>query len=391
MTQTAEQFERVRQLQERMQANGWDAFVVTQHVDLFYLTGSMQAGVLWIPAVGEAVFYVRKSLSRAQAEAACRVEPIAAVRPTWGEWRSRFEGKPNIAVTFDTVTMQQLLRLQGWMNAAEWVDGSEAMRSIRSIKSASEIAAIRANAELLDDVLQEVLPQLAPGMADITILAMLEDGLRHRGHTGLLRVRASNSEIVTGTVGSGAAIAMPSSFDGPAGGEGLHPSFPKGAGRHIWSADEPLLIDIGCSLNGYVIDQTRTVVSGRMAPELERAYDVTEHILREIESKLRPGAIPEQLYEAALRMAEEAGLAAHFMGYKTDQAKFLGHAIGLEIDEWPVLAKGFDQPLQPGMVLAIEPKFTFPGQGVVGIEDTYLITSDGYERITRTPQQLFRL
>jgi Xaa-Pro aminopeptidase len=106
---------------------------------------------------------------------------------------------------------------------------------------------------------------------------------------------------------------------------------------------------------------------------------------------LVPGTICEDIYEQALKIAAEAELEAHFMGYGTDQVKFLGHGIGLEIDEFPVLAKGFKYPLQQGMVIAIEPKFTFPGVGVVGIEDTYLITESGFERLTVTDQHLFKV
>ncbi|MNQ94159.1 Xaa-Pro dipeptidase [compost metagenome] len=131
-----------------------------------------------------------------------------------------------------------------------------------------------------------------------------------------------------------------------------------------------------------MIDQTRTLVIGGLDPELQRAYDVAEEVLRATEARLQPGTIAEHLYLLALDQVHEAGLSAHFMGYGADQVKFLGHGIGLEIDELPVLAKGFKYPLAPGMVIAIEPKFTFPGRGVVGIEDTYLITEDGYEKLT---------
>ncbi len=381
--------DRIKKIQLWMRGESLNAFVVTHHVDLYYFCGSMQAGVLWIPVSGQAVFYVRKSVLRAKEEANCFVEPISAVKPAWSAWRMIETGRPKIAVTFDTITMQQLQRLQNWMPDSEWVDGSIGVKTLRMIKSDHEVEAIRANAELLNAVFLQVIQTVQPGMMDIEILAKLEDGLRSGGHTGLLRVRASNSEIVTGTVGSGAAIAIPSSFDGPAGGEGLHPSFPKGAGRHVWAENEPLLVDIGCSLNGYVIDQTRTIISGQMSFEMKRAYDIAEQILFETEELLKPGAIPEVLYQRALLRASEAGFENHFMGFAADQAKFLGHGIGLEIDEWPVLAKGFKDPLQAGMVIAIEPKFTFPGLGVVGIEDTYLITEDGFERLTVTPQKLF--
>jgi Xaa-Pro aminopeptidase len=152
----------------------------------------------------------------------------------------------------------------------------------------------------------------------------------------------------------------------------------------------PILVDIGCCIDGYVIDQTRMVSIGQVDADLVEAYAVAFDILQATEQNLHPGISCEDLYLDACRMAEESGLAEHFMGFGDDRVTFLGHGIGLEIDEWPVLAKGFELPLEPGMVIAIEPKFSFPGRGVVGIEDTYLITDSGYERLTVTPQTWYQ-
>lgn len=150
-------------------------------------------------------------------------------------------------------------------------------------------------------------------------------------------------------------------------------------------------MDVGCCIGGYVIDQTRTVVFGSLPDDLAYAYDASERILRSAEGLLRPGTVCEQLYAESLRLADDAGLADHYMGYGRDQVKFLGHGIGLEVDELPVLARGFNYPLEAGMVIAVEPKFTFPGRGVVGIENSYAITTDGFEKLTISREGLIRL
>jgi len=155
--------------------------------------------------------------------------------------------------------------------------------------------------------------------------------------------------------------------------------------------NEPILLDIGCNVDGYVIDQTRTAVIGVLPVDMEEAYEASERILQALESKLAPGAVCEEFYELSVEMAERFGLSDHFMGYGADAVKFVGHGIGLEIDEWPVLARKFTTRLEPGMVIAIEPKFTFPGRGVVGIENSYLITDTGYEKLTRSKEGLWRL
>jgi Xaa-Pro aminopeptidase len=378
---------RLDKLQKRLAEDGLDGFLATQNVDIYYLVGSMQNGWLWVPAVGEPVFFVKRSVVRAQNEAACSVEPLGASRGFGERLRGRqpeLQGKDKliIATEFDVLPIQTYLRLQKAIPEADWRDGSRIVRELRMIKSPAEAAKIRASARVIDHALEDALSRLKPGMTDLELIATIESFIRRRGHAGLMRMRGYNQELITGMVASGADAAVPTYFDGPAGGPGLSAASPQGSGRKPIREGEPILIDIGCCIDGYVIDQTRTAVIGELPGHLKHAYDAAEHILKETEARLKPGTVCEDLYFRALELASEAGLSAHFMGFGDDQVKFLGHGIGLEIDEFPVLARGFDYPLQPGMVIAVEPKFTFPGEGVVGIENTYLITEDGFEKLT---------
>jgi Xaa-Pro aminopeptidase len=111
-------------------------------------------------------------------------------------------------------------------------------------------------------------------------------------------------------------------------------------------------------------------VCGKLRPELQRAYGAACAISDEVAAGLRPGAVPSQLWERARARAEEAGLGDGFMGPPGDQARFVGHGVGLELDELPVLAPGARMTLEVGQVIAVEPKFVLPGIGGVGIEKT---------------------
>ncbi|MCI3920362.1 Xaa-Pro peptidase family protein [Paenibacillus sp. TRM 82003] len=385
---------RIRRLQEAIRGQGADAFVATHGVDIFYLTGTMQAGFLLVPAAGEPVFYVRRSVDRAHEESSVPVEALGSLK-TWrerlAERHPRLAGACTLAAAFDRLPVDVLERLRAALPEAEWANGAALIRTVRMIKDETELAAIRRAAKLVDEALREALPKLRPGMREIELMAEIEYALRRRGHIGLMRVRSPGSELVTGIAASGAAVAKPSAFDGPAGGEGLHPAFSKGAGWSTIERGEPILLDIGCNVDGYVIDQTRVAVLGELPADLQAAYDASERIQAHIETLLKPGAICEDIYAESLTFAAAEGLADHYMGYGVDAVKFVGHGIGLEIDEWPVLARGFKTPLEPGMVLAIEPKFTFPGRGVVGIENSYAITETGYEKLTKSAEGVWRL
>ncbi|MCY9666009.1 Xaa-Pro peptidase family protein [Paenibacillus alginolyticus] len=390
--------QRQQALQREMIERGWSGFLVTNNVDIYYYCGSMQTGYLFIPAEGDALYLVRRSLVRAEEEASAAVEALGSLKTLGERLRARCAGGRGsaasplrIATELDVLPVQLYLRLQAALPGAAWEDGSLLVREQRMIKSPDEVTAIRAAARVVDAALEAAIPHIREGMAEFELMALIEHQLRLRGHQGLMRMRAYNSELITGMVAAGAAAAVPTYFDGPAGGTGLHPSSPQSSGRALIGRGEPILVDIGCSIDGYLIDQTRTLVIGDLDPELQRAYDVAEQVLRATEARLQPGVIAEHLYLLALDQVHGAGLSAHFMGYGADQVKFLGHGIGLEIDELPVLAKGFKYPLAPGMVIAIEPKFTFPGRGVVGIEDTYLITENGYEKLTISRDGILRV
>nr|WP_235886328.1 Xaa-Pro peptidase family protein [Paenibacillus cymbidii] len=388
---------RIERLRDKMAAQSIDVVVVTQNVDLYYFSGTMQTGFLVIPIDGEPVFYVRRSVVRAQEEASVLVEELGSLRTLGDRLREAYPAlfadgrEPLFATPYDVLPVQLFQRLQDGIAGVKWTDGSLPVRETRMIKSPDELAHIRAAARVADLALEKAAAHVRPGMAEFELLAMVELTLRLNGHGGTMRMRGYNQETITGVVAAGAAAAKPTYFDGPAGGEGLGPAVPQSAGRRPIGRGEPVLLDIGCCIDGYVIDQTRTLVIGELPDDLARAYEVSEAIIRDAERALKPGTICEDMYARALELAKEAGLSQHFMGFGRDQVKFLGHGIGLEIDELPVLARGFRYPLEPGMVVAVEPKFTFPGRGVVGIENSYLITADGFEKLTNSREGLIRV
>lgn len=388
---------RIARLRERLRALGIDGFLLTRNVDVYYFTGSMQNGVAVVPAEGDPVFWVRRSVARAERESAIRVKPLGSFRTLEREFSQHYpswfasERRPVLAAAFDALPVQLFMRLQEAVPAAEWTDGSTIVRELRAVKSAEELAKLRGSAQVADAAFRKGLGQIREGATEIDILSVIEGYMRRSGHFGVMRMRAYNHEMPTGVVAAGEAAAEPTYFDGPVGGLGLHPAMPQGASRRPVRRNEPILLDVGCTVDGYVTDQTRTAVIGELDADLREAYEWTERIMREAEKLLRPGVPWEEPYLLALELAERAGLADCFMGCGSDRVKFLGHGVGMEVDEWPVLAKGFAQPLEPGMVLTLEPKFVFPGRGAVGIENTYAITEDGFEKLTVTEDRLVTL
>ena len=322
---------------------------------------------------------MRKSLERARAESPLgRVLPLPPSRELAGV----IGGARRLGLTLDVVpvAVQQL-----WTRAlpgVEWTDVSTVVRELRSVKSPWELARMRATAALLSGVFGDVPSFLRAGCARWTWPPRSRCGCAAPATRGARGCAASTRSSSWGWPWPGAPPARPSYFDGPVTGRGLSASSPLGASIDPIGRDVPVLLDYTAILGGYITDMTRIAVCGALAPELRRAFDVARAIQDEVAAALRPGAVPSRLFALARERADGAGLGDRFMGPPGAQARFVGHGVGLELDEVPVLAPGFDAPLRAGMTFAIEPKFVFPGQGAVGIENTFAVGEDGGERLS---------
>jgi Xaa-Pro aminopeptidase len=208
---------------------------------------------------------------------------------------------------------------------------------------------------------------------------------------GILRMRGWNQEMTHAHVLSGESGATVSFLDSPHGGKGNTPAMAQGASFRRIGKNEPIGIDYGVGINGYVADQFRTLVIGDLPDELMKAHDLSAEIHALFVKEAQPGISCSDLYRLAAKQAQKTGFGEYFNGYGEGRARFVGHGLGLEIDEYPILAPRFNGRLEPGMVIALEPMFVFPGKGIVGLEDDYLVTTAGVERLTLTDQAVITL
>ncbi len=386
MTMKKECGERIARLQQKLRAKEIGGALLVYPIDVYYYAGTRQTSVLWVPAEGEARLLVRKSFSRAQKEAC-----LAEIRPFPGgkEFASAL-GSPSgsIGLTFDVLPVQQFNYYAKLLPAVEFVDISSVNRELRSVKSAWELERMRYSGDQLCGIFSQVPEFLTPQTREVDLSAEFESRLRKAGGEGFVRMRAFNQELSLGIVAAGAGGAESGFFDGPVIGQGLSNASAQGATRELIGKNSPVLLDYTGVFEGYIVDMTRMFVCGRLDSELQRAFDTALEIQELVARNLRPGVLCSELFGEACAIAERAGLGSHFMGAPGEQAKFVGHGVGLELDEMPVLAKGFDVPLLPGQTVAVEPKFVFPGVGSVGIENTWAVSEGGGVRLTDMPDTL---
>jgi Xaa-Pro aminopeptidase len=331
---------------------------------------------------------VRKSLARAREES-----PLADIRPfpSSKEFAGLFpETALKIGFTFDVAPVQQLNFYNKLLAGREFVDMSPLNREIRSVKSPFELEQLRHCARQLSGVFSSVPQFLTAGMRELDLAAEFEYRLRKGGNEGFIRMRAFNQELYGGLAVSAGAASY-GFFDGAVTGRGLSSASPQGASLELIRENEPVFLDYAGVFNGYITDMTRIFVLGDLDQELKEAFDVSLKIQAHLQAELKPGVVCEELFFKAVAMAEESGLGGYFMGMPGEQAKFVGHGVGLELDEFPVIAQGFKLPLQAGQTIAIEPKFVIPGKGVIGIENTFAVTVNGGEKLTAIPDEIIYL
>jgi Xaa-Pro aminopeptidase len=379
---------RISRYQQALAERGLGGALLLNAVDVFYLSGTRQNGALWVPAAGAPVLLVRKSLARARAESG--VADVRAFPPS-KDLAATLGAAGRIGAAFEAVPQGTLDWWRKNLPAAELVDAGAILREQRSVKSPGEVAILREGAARICGVFAEIPRFLRAGVREVDLSAEIEVRLRRAGNEGVPRLRGFNSELFIGLAMAGDGASDPGYFDGPMVGRGLSAAYPQGASARVVREDEPVIFDFTAVFAGYVVDMTRTAVVGALPPELARAFEVACSIQDEVARNLRPGVPGVELWEHARAIAEQARLGDRFMGPPGDQVRFVGHGVGLELDELPVLAPGFKAPLQAGQVVAVEPKFVFPGVGGVGIENTFLVTERGGEKLTAAlPDEVLR-
>ena len=379
---------RIKRLQSYLKNERVESCLILQNVDLFYFSGTIQRSYLYIPSVGDSLLMVQKDFDRARKESP--LENIIPIdRPKAISSLLRKEGGlKRIGLECDVVPVNQLKQLEKMFPHSEFVDISKGIKQVRMIKSSYEIDQLRRSAKILDEVFEYAKRVLKPGMTEIEAESHLVELGRLRGHQGLTRMRAWNQDMVNACVLSGDSGSVLTHLDVSVIGPGISPAFPQGSSFNPMGRDVPIQIDFSIAYNGYITDGARTYVIGTLPQELKEAYGAALEIRDEMEKMAKPGVPCSQLYHLSSQIVKKKGLEDYFIGTKKNQAPFVGHGIGLEIDELPLLAKGFPQPLEIGMVFAFEPKFIFPEIGAIALEDDYVVTERGVEKLTHADDQI---
>ena len=359
----------------------WEIAVIFSKINLYYFTGTMQDGMLIIER-DNSTFWIRRSFERAENESLFySLKPMNSYRDAAALYSDIPE---TVYIETEIVPLAMYSRFQKHFPFKDFKPLDHVLASIRSVKSDYELSLMRRAGQIHGHVLEDLVPGLLrQDMSETDLASDLFKKMMEEGHHGVSRFGMFDTEMVLGQLGFGESSIYPSCFNGPGGNSGISPAVPLiGSRDRKLEKGDLVFVDVGCGVEGYNTDKTMTYMyKAPLKKEAIKAHETCVDIQNNIASMLKPGAVPAEIYRSIIDDLSPDFLE-NFMGYGKRSVKFLGHGIGLLIDETPVIAEGFKEPLKEGMVFAVEPKKGIKGVGMVGIENTFIVTKNGGECIT---------
>lgn len=370
-----------------MVLQGIDAALITCNVNLIYTYGSVVSGYLYLPLHSPALLFFKRpgNITGENAFPIRKPEQIIDLLKENG-----LPSPTKLMLEGDELPYTEYCRLASLFPDTEVVNGTPIIRQARSVKTAFEIEIFRRSGAAHVKAYELIPTVYRPGMSDLEFSIEIERLMRLQGNLGIFRVFGRSMEIFMGSVLTGDNAGYPSPYDFALGGKGLDPAIPGGADKTTLKEGQSVMIDFAGNFDGYMGDMSRVFSIGKLTDEAYAAHQVCLDIQDKVVSMARPGVACGKLYDAAIEIVTKAGFADKFMG-TVQQAKFIGHGIGLEINEAPVLAPRVKQELEPGMVFALEPKIVIPGVGPVGIENSWVVTKEGVEKLTVCNEEIIEL
>ena len=378
---------RTEKVQDAVKEMGMDGCLLSVDVNLYYLTGRVFNGYYYLPTEGKPYCFVK----RPNTLSGDRIVPIRKQEQIADYFLS--EGLPfpeKLLLETDEIAYNECVRLQTLFQMPVIGNATALMRRVREIKTSWEIAQLRLSAQKHAEAYTKIPSCFRHGMTDIDFQIEIERQMRLNGSIGVFHAFGANMNIFMGSVLTGLNAGAASPFDFALGGNGQTPLCPVGADGTLLKEGMAVMVDMAGNFTPYLTDMTRVFSIGRLPEIAYRAHRVSLDIQEEIMQIACPGFSCAELYHSALAQVEKEGLTDYFMG-TGQQAKFVGHGIGLQINEPPVFTLRSKEVLLPGMAFALEPKFVIPEVGAVGIENSFLVTETGVEKLTLFEEEIISL
>lgn len=386
---------RISVLQRRLAEGGVDAALLIYSRDVLYYTGTAQPSCLLVTP-GDYTLYVRSGLDFALQDVFIGREKLLEERrleKILAGALSRLAGKPGkIGSELDILTAEQFEALRKACPGADFVNISPATLEQRKVKEPGEIERLRRACEAVHAGHEAIMATLREGVTELELAAAVENAHRLAGHEGIFFIRLPDFFMSRGPIGSGPNLSRISGVVYTITGVGMSPAVPAGPSRRAILRGETVVVDIPTLVDGYHADQTRTYCIGKAGKAIHELYGALLAVADHLIDAIRPGMTGRDVYRMARQKADDLGRTREFMSFGWGKAsRILGHGIGLELNEPPILSEHDTSSIPEGCVVALDMHMMAEGGGVVKLEDMVLVGSKGNEILTRTPRQLFEI
>lgn len=378
---------RIEKIAAAMRQNKIDAVIVSDNANLFYLTGRVFCGYIVVFSDTTVGTFIKRPVHLESDD----ITFIRKPEDMAGYLERNLPPHATIGLMGDDTSWSMIERISDICRNFDTVNASKVLRSARAVKTDRELECMKQCGQLQTDVYRHIPALYREGMTDIELQIEIERALRLKGCLGIFRTSGDGLELFMGNVLTGENADSPSPYDFAMGGRGLDPSLPVGADGTLIRMSMPVMVDMNGNFNGYMTDMTRCYICGDIPNIVFRAHSLSCRICNTVAENAVEGRPAADLYHMALDMARQEGLDNYFMGCR-QHAGFVGHGIGITVNEPPVLAPRSRDILQSGHTIAVEPKFVIPGHGAIGIENTYIVNKQGPAQcITLCPEEIISL
>ncbi len=380
-------FRRINLFKDKLLQESIDYALIVSNPSLLYFTGIIQQGFLLINQDSSPIYFVKKDFDLAKKFS--NIENIVQLNSI-KEIAAHIEPNRKIGFELDILPYNNVKFYDKLFHPENISDITPLIRQTKSIKSDIEIEFIKKAANQLKIMCKKIKPFIKSGVKEYEVFGKIQDILISEGHQGYTRMHGFNQEMFYGHILSGENSLMSGYLDAPSNGLGLYPGFPQGSSDSILKENSIVSVDIVGCYNGYHADQTRAFAIGNPDKDFFDNFKKAVEIQNNVVEYIKPGLTWESAYFKGLDVAEKLKVKDIFMGL-TSKAKFIGHGIGVEVDEFPFIAPGFKNKFESGMTFAIEPKIFIPDKGMIGIENTYLLTENGCEKLTTVEDKIIKV
>jgi Xaa-Pro dipeptidase len=383
---------RIHAFQDKITAEGLSGALLFYSRDIFYYTGTAQPSYLAV-LPDDYILFVRSGFDVARKDVFIDRNNIREERRLsniFNEVFSGFTGRgKKIATELDILTVEQFRGFREIFRDNEFVNASPFILEQRKSKDFSEIAEIKAACEAIHRGHEAAVSSLREGVTELELAAAVENAHRLSGHEGIFFIRQPDFFMSRGPLASGPNLFKNSGVVYTITGTGLSPAVPAGPSHRCITQGDIVIVDIPTLVRGYHADQTRTYCLGKAGSNIQSMHADLKAIADYLIDHIKTGMPCSDIYRTALEKAEELHRESCFLNFgKGRKSRMIGHGIGLELNEPPILSEYDHSEIGENCVIALDMHMMDEDQGVVKLEDMILIKEGGSELLTISPRDL---